>query len=261
MTNNQIIYNIGYRGASGGFLFLHFLLLSEQYCTDMFYGIDFADVLAKQWNITNHNTWKNTEIPPSYIKTLNSDSELDKILFFWNPDQNQFFQKKQQSDFAIRCYNEIADVNWPVLKTFEDFVNLPDKIYQEIYSTLEHKTMLQYLRGLVQSKSVWLYTDWYSQNELAYYKRAYIYYNKPQQEKIQNNKDIAEMWNNISVDKNAVYFLNHSDIQIKLQDLVNSPESLIDHGLIQQVNQKQYDLLKHWKSLHPPELLNKIGIK
>lgn len=261
MIHNQHIYNIGYRGGSGGFLFLHFLLLSDLYHTDIFDNVNFSDVIAQQWNISNHTLWKNTEFWPNSIKTIESNTESSKILFFCNPGLEDFFQKKQQLDFIIKCYRDIMDPTWPALHSIENFINLPDWICQELDHTLESRNMLQYLRQQRLDKTVWLYTDFDSQNELAYYKKAYLYYNRPQQKKIQNVADLTEMWNGISVDKNAVYFLNHSDIQIKLQDLVNSPELLIDHGLIEKVNQKQYDLLKHWKSLHPPELLNKIGIK
>lgn len=260
ITHDQHIYNIGYRGGSGGFLFLHFLLLSEQYCTDMFDNPDFSNVTAQHWNIIDHNRWKSTEVQPNNTKVLNSNSELDKIIFFCNPSQQEFFQKKQQVDLAIKCYNDIADANWPVLHSLEDFINLPDRIYQEIHSTLEYKTMLQYLRNMVPTKSLWLYTDFNSQNELAYYKKAYFYHNQPTRDKIQDFEDRTELWNGVTVDQHSVYFLNHSNIQIKLQNLVNTPDSLIDYGLINKVNQAQCNLLNHWKSLHPPELLKKIGI-
>lgn len=258
---HQHIYNIGYRGASGGFLFLHFLLLSDQYYTDIFDNVNFSDVVAQQWNINNHREWKNTEFWPNNHAATEAKTDLNKLLYFCNPNAEDFFQKKQSINNVANWYNNIKDPTWPIITSIDDFVSLPQWIYDEMYSTLECKNTLLYLAGKVRSKSVWLYTDFDSQNELAYYKKAYFYYKQPLREKIQDVTNFIEIWNGVSVDKNAVYFLNYSDIQIKLQDLVNSPDLLIDYGLIKQVNQKQYDLLKHWKSLHPPELLNKIGIK
>jgi hypothetical protein len=261
MTHHQHIYNIGYRGGSGGFLFLHFLLLSDQYYCDIFDNVNFSDVVAQQWNISDHNLWKINESWPNNCKSINDDSTLNKIVYFCNPTIEEFFQKKQSIKNVAVGYNNVKDPSWPAVESINDFVNLPKWIYDEIYNTLDCKNTLAYLTGQANVKSVWLYTDFDSQNELAYYKKAYFYHTQPLREKMQDFKTRTELWNGISVDKNAVHFLNHSDIQIKLQDLVNTPDLLIDHGLIRQVNQKQHKLLTHWKSLHPPELLKKIGIK
>jgi hypothetical protein len=224
-------------------------------------NVDFSDVVAQQWNVSDHENWKTTEFWPNNFKSINDDSALDRIAYFCNPNTQEFFQKQQSIDVVAVGYNNVKDSAWPALTSAADLVDLPMWIYDEIYNTLGCKNTLAYLLDQVAVKSVWLYTDINSQNELAYYKKAYFYHNRPSKEKIQDLTTYTEMWNGISVDKIAVYFLNNSDIQIKLQDLVNAPESLIDCGLINNVNQKQYDLLKHWKSLHPPELLQKIGIK
>jgi hypothetical protein len=258
---HQYTYNIGYRGGSGGFLFLHFLLLSDQYYNDIFGNVDLSDVVKQQWNIANHSEWKNTEFWPNNHAIVEAKTDLDKLLYFCNPTAEDFFQKKYTVDIVAKWYQDIKDPAWPIITSVDDFVNLPQWISDEMYNTLECKNTLLYLADKDKTKTVWLYTDFDSQNELAYYKKAYFYYDQPDKEKIQKSTDLTETWQNLKVDKNAAYFLNHSDIQIKLQDLVNSPDSLIDHGLITHVSQKQHDLLKHWKSLHPPELLNKIGIK
>lgn len=261
MTHNQQIYNIGYRGASGGFLLLHFLLLSEQYYTDIFDNITFSDVIAQQWNMSDHNDWKTTEFWPSNFKSINGASVQDKVTFSCNPTVEEFFQKKELIGNIAEWYSNIKDSQWPAVTSASDLNNLPEYIYDEVSTTLDCKNTLQYLKDHVDTKCVWLYTDFDSQNELAYYKKAYFYCADPTREKIQHFEHFTATWNGINVDKNAVYFLNHSNIQIKLQDLVNSPDRLIDHGLIDQVNQNQHKLLTHWKSLHPPELLKKIGIK
>lgn len=258
---HQHTYNIGYRGGSGGFLFLHFLLLSEHYYTDMFDEVNFSHVLQQQWNIANHREWKNTEFWPNNHAVIEAKTDLNKLLYFCNPTAEDFFQKKHTVNIVASWYQDIKDPAWPIIASVDDFVNLPQWIINEMYNTLECKNTLLYLASKGYSKSVWLYTDFDSQNELAYYKKAHFYNAQPDKEKIQKSCERTESWQNLEVDKNAVYFLNHSDIQIKLQDLVNSPDSLIDHGLIDRVSQKQHDLLKHWKSLHPPELLKKIGIK
>lgn len=256
----QFTYNIGYRGGSGGFLLLHFLLLSEQYYTNVFDNIDLSEVVAKQWNIVDHREWKKTEFWPNNFKSINGNSTLNKIAYFCNPTVEEFFQKKDSTDMVSNWYSNIKDHSWPAISSLNDLINLPKSIYDEMYTTLDCKNMLKYLTEL-NTKFVWLYTDFDSQNELAYYKKAYFYHNRPKKEKIQDFESHTELWNSISVDQHAVHFLNHSSIQIKLQDLVNTPELLIDHGMIDRVNQPQTDLLRRWKKLHPPEILKKIGIK
>ena len=52
-----------YSGGSGGFLFLHWLLLSGQYWCD-FGGADTNTVIQQQWNIGDQH-WKSTERWPS----------------------------------------------------------------------------------------------------------------------------------------------------------------------------------------------------
>jgi hypothetical protein len=260
MTHIQNVYNIGYRGGSGGFLFLHFLLLSDQYYTSIFDNIDFSNVVAQQWNISKNKQWKKTEFWPNNYNSINDNSDLDRILYFCNPTTDEFFKQQQLLDTIVNNYNNIKDVSWPIVESAADFINLPSWIYQEVCGTTECKNVLAHFAGTNKTKSVWVYTDVESQNELAYYKQAYWYFDQPKMEKMQSQNIRIETWQNVVVDSAAVHFLNHSDIQIKLQDLVNTPELLVEHGMINCVNQQQLKLLSHWKSLHPPELLKKIGI-
>lgn len=260
MSNSKTVYNLGYRGGSGGFLLLHLLLLSGHYRQDIFNGIDFNDIVKNQWNIDDHDKWKNNEVWPINGQSLSSASLQNNLLFFCNPTEQEFFQKSQIVDFASNCYNDVKDPSWPDVKSAADFEKLPSHIYNEIYSVLDCKDALDYLRNNLVSKSVWLYTDFYSQNELAYYKKAYYYFREPSRSKIQDFDEYADIWQDTLVDKKAIYFLNHSDIQIRLQDLVNNPKILVQYQLVEQITQQQFELINHWKKLHPPDLLEKIGI-
>jgi hypothetical protein len=52
----------------------------------------------------------------------------------------------------------------------------------------------------------------------------------------------------------------HADIVIKLQDLVNHPEATLSKfGM--SFNHSQQKLLAHWRSQHPVELLDRLGIR
>ena len=80
ITSSSQFYNVGYCGGSGGFIFLHFLLLSEQYyCSFGNNQISLDEIIKNQWNIKNNFTWKKTEVWPSNVDTINSDKQLCKI--------------------------------------------------------------------------------------------------------------------------------------------------------------------------------------
>ena len=56
-------------------------------------------------------------------------------------------------------------------------------------------------------------------------------------------------------------WLNCAHMVVKLQDLVNSHGSVLENLLsIPPINAQQRELICKWKKLHPPELLQKIGI-
>jgi hypothetical protein len=56
-------------------------------------------------------------------------------------------------------------------------------------------------------------------------------------------------------------FLESADTTIRLQDLVNHTQSVLNHVFgIEQLNQQQKNLVLHWKSLHPVDMLTQLGI-
>ena len=250
VANNKQIYRVGYRGGSGGFIFLHFLMLSEEWSSHGYHYNDqypdFDSIVKHQWNITNHNLWKQNEVWASNYMALATKSDLKKSLFYCNPCKLSFYNRDFDL-FRTWCHDSIKDRNWPSVTTIDEFDTIPSAEC--------------YIKSSINL--IWLYTDIESQNELSYFKKAYFYYSKPAREKIINfhNCELSQTWNNQLVDRQAVYFLENSSIQIKLQDWINDPGWLIQHGLLDRINQKQVDLLTHWKKLHPAELLQKIGIK
>ena len=258
----QTLYHLGYRGASGGFLLLHLLLLSDNFFAAFTEQKDFKQILEDQWAIVDHTKWKQTEHWPDNFNTAMSDSHLDKIFYFCNPSEDDFFNYRKLFEQVKQGYSDIQDSSWPDINSFVEFDNLPDCIKREVTETLGYSNLLQLMTSSdICKRTIWLYTDIDSQNELAFYKKAYFYYQRPDLNKIQDYKNFTEVWQNDLVDRHAVYFLNNSDIQIRLQDLVNTPEILVSYGIVESINQNQINLLNHWKKLHPKELLKKIGIE
>jgi hypothetical protein len=257
----KTIYHLGYSGGSGGFLLLHLLLLSDNFFCFFPEQKQFDQILKDQWNISDHKLWKQNEHWPDNFMTASSNSLHNKLLFDCNPSVDEFFTYNRFFQRFNQAYHDIKDSSWPDITSFVDFDQLPQRIKIEVVDTLNCENLIQLaLSDSFHKKNIWLYTDIYSQNELAFYKKAKFYYKRPNQEKIEDFTNKSKKWQNVLVHIHTIYFLNNSDIQIRLQDLANDPTILITHGLVDNINQNQYRLLTQWKKLHPPELLKKIGI-
>lgn len=265
-------YHLGYRGGSGGFILLHFLLLSGKYFSELENNV--KKVIENQWDIIDHRKWKLNEIWPNNDLTFLNDKQHTKLLFFCNPTINDFFYYEFSFDEIKLSYNKIKDKKWPDINNLEDILGLSEFIKNELFVTdpLKFYFLTLYSTPLelknarhnyVFDKSIWIYTDIISQNELAHYKNAYWYANnsisKMSETFIIENE--SSKWNDTYVDKTAINFLNYTDIQLKLQNFINEPDILIELGLIDRVTNEQLSLLKQWINLHPEFLLKKIGIK
>ena len=56
-------------------------------------------------------------------------------------------------------------------------------------------------------------------------------------------------------------FLKSADVTVKLQDLINHTQHVLNQVFgIDQINDQQKDLIEHWKTLHPREMLIALGI-
>ena len=73
-------YHLGYRGGSGGFILLHFLLLSGKYFSELENNV--KKVIENQWDIIDHRKWKLNEIWPNNDLTFLNDKQHTKLLFF-----------------------------------------------------------------------------------------------------------------------------------------------------------------------------------
>ena len=218
---NQNIVHVGYCGGSGGFLLLHMLLLSNQYFTYFEDNKSFEEVFQEQWNINDLTKWKTKEVWPANQLTVSCKTDLDKILYFCNPSVENFFNFEINL-FPVfkKSYCDIKDSAWPAIKSFDDFLNLPLWIQQEAFDTLPHASeIISYVCAPQQLKKyIWIYTDFDSQNELAFYKKAYFYNWSPDREKITDFIPYIKTWQNTIVDRVSVDFSYKTAIQIKLQD-------------------------------------------
>lgn len=258
----MIDLKLSYSGGSGGFLLLHLLLLSGEFYTVFDADKSINSIVNKQWNVSDHSKWKTLEIWPNNLATLSATTSLVRLYFVCNPDVNDtsfipaknlvlytdidsqielshykkanWFSDDRNSSSKIATfkkliqdwnvhYNNIKDPSWPSRVSVRRINGLPNDIQQEL---LESQYTHQLLKKFADCRlpSVGTY-----------------------------GKDL--------VDLSILPFLNNADVVVKLQDLVNSNGTVLENLLeISPINNQQRDLICHWKKLHPPELLQKIGI-
>jgi len=251
----QINHNnlhLNYFGGSGGFLALHLLLLSHHYCNDLNNQLD--TVLAHQWNISDHSKWKYNETWPDNNKTFSMPGS-PKLFFYCNHPVLQWAQlsgikllvytdlasqlalsnyKKSwmhQTDITPSerdlnfhfelFYNAVKDISWPECNSINNSKNLPEHIQQEL---LSHNDYLDFLKAT--SWSQWFIV-----------------------------KNQANTINNDIVYSEAAAAAKHSNIVVKLQDIVNTDGAALLTPLGLAVNDQHIGLIQRWKSLHSNEIL------
>jgi hypothetical protein len=264
---------IAYSGGSGGFLLLHLLLLSGEFYSAFDTHDSLTDVINRQWGVTNHRDWKKSEVWPNNRMTLSSDTQRRRLYFFCNPyispvDQANFLKYSAKSfvlytDIYSQCqlafykkanwffdtnsdclkttvykdlvrrwnqhYNKIKDPTWPSHVSPRRIDQLPMPISQEI---LESPFTNQHLSRL---------SDFLLQKILPF---------------------PSGIYNKNPVVQELLPYLHGADLVINLQDLINSNGSALTDILdIPPINQQQLNLIDQWKKLHPPALLEKIGIR
>lgn len=265
-----------YFGGSGGFIFLHLLLLSKQYTCCFQQNESVSGAIAKQWRIKDSQPWKSTETWPDNSATLGLETKQSKIYFFCNPvkqdiqlfpgrtvllytDKNSHielahFKKawlfnpygnsfynyvsyyRHQFSSWQFHYNNIKDPSWPKCLSPRSFPKLPDHIKKEL---LQHPNTAQLLKIKKYERYNRLKTL------VTYYK------NKLKPASILPNGD--------KVLKEVSDFFPHADVAISLQDVIKQPKILENLTRVP-VNTDQLNLRDRWLSLHPDWLLKKINL-
>ena len=248
---------LSYSGGSGGFLLLHFLLLTKKY----YCSFDQENDLISQWRITDPSKWKSTEIWPANKVTLSSTTSKSKIYFFCNPtedrmlgyngkniviytslinqieiakykrahwfvERNEFGTNREIIMIWRNHYNNIKDVSWPKCPGLKHFNRLPQYIQEELLNNPYTKSSYP-----TQSK----------RNMLLSEKSTVV--------------------NNTTVYSEIAPFVVNADIAIKLEDFVNDcGQKLLEQLELPPINAHQQHLINHWKKLHPDTFLVQLGI-
>jgi hypothetical protein len=266
MSTNHKDLKLLYTGGSGGFIVLHYLLLTKQYQISIINSLcTIEEIIARQWAIKNSKRWKLNEIYPS--NSLTKLLPSPRLYFFCNPPQTDEFvgenlvvytdivsqiklaQYKNANWFVIdnfklrarkllrawqQHYQFIKDPSWPDCTSWRKVNNLPDYIKNEVLKN-------EYYSFFIDQES------------------------KLKSTRVKNTFDISGInrvnYDNIAVTEETHCIIKSAKYKIKLQDFINSNgQLLLDQLDLGPVTTEQLLLLDRWKKLHNPELLEQIGI-
>lgn len=267
---------IGYSGGSGGFLLLHFLLLTNQYYAEFDEQVRIDSLVDLQWSDKEMKDWKSTETFPNNYKTLLANRS-PKLYFFCNP-----------FDFISWPFEELAEkyVSWDSVST-KSIV-----IYTDITSQLilaYNKKARWFLPKENHRQYVWAHhynnikadtwpncATWQDistlpviiQQELfnennSYHTHASIANDIMLEE--ENKSKITwpnpALFDGVLVDDDIFPYLKECDYSIRLQDFVNTRgKSLVTLLNLPDVTNSQKNLIDKWIKLHDPTILRQIGI-
>jgi len=258
---------LSYSGGSGGFLLLHLLLLSGKFYTS-FDKITLNEVIDSQWNISNHNKWKESETWPNNEITRLTITSLRKLYFSCNPadDKNlTIFPGKNlivytdiDSQVELAYFKKshwfLGDTSKSLTLSKINFLKSKLTIWNIHYNNIKDPSWPKCLsfrhinrlptaiqQELLESEYIHQILNWQRLPNPTHY--------------------ATEYYKNELVYSPILPFLNSADIVIKLQDVVNSNGKILEDLLeIPTMNNEQHKLIERWKKLHPQELLEKIGI-
>lgn len=260
-----------YSGGSGGFVVLHFLLLLKKYQIDIINNRTIEEIIDSQWNIPSPQKWKSSEVWPENSQTnllssprlfffcgLNKGEEIndypgENLVVYTDIDSqialaqykhaNWFYPKNlfKSARSKFRAwqdhYQNIKDPSWPSCSSWRKVNQLPEHIKNEVISNEYHSTFVNY------------------ETTLKYHNFGASVSN----DAIKNANNIK--YGSYTIGNEAYAFINMSKYSIMLQDFINSNgQELLDQLGLGATTDKQKSLINKWKKLHPPGLLEQIGI-
>lgn len=239
-----------YSGGSGGFLMLHLMMLSG-WNARFFKDFTMDELLQQQWNIKEIHAWKKSEIWPVNDKTIQAPNP--RLFFMCEP---VYYDIKKYTNNYVVIYTDIqSQLALCRAKKALWFVNPKDNIEE-----IEYQRLKQSHYESVRDPSWPVSVDDASAVHLA----------EMHQDEYWQKLESAGSWDGFLVTQSPWYqgrqvlndivpWLENAQHSILLQDLVNNPrEQFAKLGAV--YTDRHQQLIDHWRSLHPPELLQRIGI-
>jgi hypothetical protein len=250
--------NLFYSGGSGGFYFLHCLLMYQRHCCRFPTEISYDYHPGLRLSESSYNNIKDPSWPDySYYLLHGSldNIELQNAEIKWavNPEIvpgwfDRVFDSVHQHNWNINTKQwkstEIWPINYGTLDTSCD--RRPYKIF---FTCNDIESWMQW-----PGKKVVLYTDIRTQTRLAMYKKAWKYINPDRTyTKTKNGLRSARNYQGLMVGETAALALDQADHAISLQDFVKTMLGI-------EATKAQRDFTKFWLSQHPTELLHRCNL-
>ena len=264
IKHSKFDLNLLYSGGTGGFILLHFLLLSNRFDIAFKNSTDINDTIQQQWQISNAARWKTNEVWPDNTATKKLATTKRKIYYFCNPNHYSTAELESYCHFNVALYIDYASQlklsyykkawiyekqhqcardpkftdyrrwlrNWK-----EHYTNIRDDSWPEYVPLKKVQSLSKHIKDeLLQNP--------YTQELLTHQYRAPV-----------------SDYNGQKVFEGFCPHLKSAEAVIKLQDFINSRgQCVVDLLKLPAVNTQQLALLDHWCSLHPKDLLEQVGI-
>lgn len=263
---------IFYCGGSGGFVFLHWILLFDRhYCSlpaDPSVSKKYREKYHHQQLLDESNyldikdgSWpgyadyqKNFEILDEHIQTETARQYLlyadyRNLIEEWYDENLQAIIKNQWNINESWKSTEHWPDNNATLKT--TCVHRPYKVYFFCNDHIGWKSF--------PGKKILLYIDIRSQLRLAHFKQAWVFFNKPSHQWYRIMRDVLQQsifYNDIHIDITVHRAREIADNCISLQQFLLCPGIFFNR----EHNANQKKLIRNWAQLHPQKLLHKIGL-
>lgn len=223
--------------------------------------------LANQWKITCHESWKKSETWPDNEKTFHSDSKLTKIYFYCNPEaeytpDNVDYHGKfgEYSDYNVGLYTDYSSQTLLAKYKKALYFSKTDTVKNQKFSTFRKllktwQTHYDNVRG-----PGWPECKSFTKiNRLPAAIKQELMDNPHTQYFL--DFEYHSDYQGQEVCLEVLPFLKSANVTVKLQDLVNHTEHVLNQVFeIDQINDQQKSLVEHWKTLHPTSMLTALGI-
>jgi len=250
--------NVFYSGGSGGFYFLHCLLMNKQHFCRFPTKIKYDYHPALRLPESSYNSIKDSSWPnySYYLRHGSLDNiELQNAEMQWaiNPEVvpgwfDRVFESVHQHNWNINPSRWKSTEIWPSNSdTLNSTCDLrPHKVF---FTCNDIESWLQW-----PGKKVVLYTDIRTQTRLAMYKKAWKYTN-PEKKYLKTKISLSSAKNYLGelVWDKALPALQQADYTVRLQDFV---KSMLDS----KSTQTQKDFTNFWLSQHPTDLLRRCNL-
>lgn len=277
--------NIYYTGGSGGFVFLHLLMLSKKFVLQ--YYMSEAELLSFRKQLlaqADFVAWLHTHMKLSdydYASLQQSDwpCYTDYVLgrrppvdvtpyvitAYASGNQDLIYSREQECDFltqAIVSHQWRARTRWKSTEIWpnNELTHQAPSTRPRIFFHCNSRDSWLASPGL----KVMLYTDVRTQLRMCSYKSAGMFFDTQGASKFSIHRQhlqtaVHDPLTHCEIDTWAAGDTQHADVLVRLQDLINCPEQVLSKFGVE-ITPGHQQLLQHWVDQHPLHLLNKCGI-